>query len=198
MHNHGFTLVEMLAVVIILSVFGLIGIVSVESIIKKGTEKSYQAQMGEIKTAAENSIKVDGEPVWCKGVDTCFISLRYLTYGKYLKLNENGEFINPKTDKPFSLETVVMVKKYGQNYYFEAYDSLEALETSYLAKAKREALMASAFIYKHIHICNQESSCLKNAYTFKTSDLVKEEFLEANFYNEITINIDENDNISLG
>ena len=188
----GFTLVELLAVIIILSLISFIGIISIESIVKKGVEKSYQAQISEMKTAAEKLVKVNGIPSWCEG-EICFISLRYLAFNNYIKLKDiiyeaaegdtlnsiaskynmtveelrkynsfdsvskgtkvtipasksYGEYTNPKTDKSFSLETVVMVKKYGANYTFEAFESLDALNSSYLAKAKKEALSASAII----------------------------------------------------
>ena len=192
MQNKGFTLVEMLAVVIILSLFGVIGIISVESIIKKGSEKAYNAQINEIKNAAENFVKVNGEPTWCQNEDLCFISLRYLVFSKQIKLNESGEFINPKTDKPFALETVAMVKKYGVNYIFEVYDDFEKLnETNneYYNKAKKDALKASALIYKEKGLCNEDNCNLK------TSDLVSNNLLAREFYNEVTIIINFDDEI---
>ena len=237
----GFTLVEMLAVIIILSLFSLIGIISVESIIKKGTEKSYQAQIGEIKTAAENLVKIEGLPSWCEG-NICFISLRYLAFNNHLKLKDitytaldgdtfesiaakfnftkeeiqkynsidvvkkgteikipasksYGEYTNPKTEESFPLETVVMVKKYGENYTFEAFASMEELSqnnASYLNQAKREALFASAIIYKKLGLCTN-TIC-----TMKTSDLVKKNLLEKNFYSEVNITVDNSDNVSIG
>jgi len=243
MKNKAFTLVEMLAVVIILSLFGVIGIISVESIIKKGTEKAYFAQIAELKNAAENLVKTDGEPTWCQDEDVCFISLRYLAFNKYIKLKnqkyvvkngetletilrdfnitqaelesynnlseirpgaeiiipatrEYGDYINPRTDKSFSLETVVMVKKYGENYIFEAYDSLETLNLAhagYYNQAKKDVLKAAALIYKEKGLCANESNC-----SLRTSDLTEKNLLEKNFYNEVDITIDSNNQVNIG
>ncbi len=196
MSNKGFTLAEVLAVVIILALFGLIGIVSVESIIKKGTEKAYSAQMNEIKLAAENLIKIEGEPTWCENEQICFISLRYLVYNKQIKLNEEGEYINPKTDKPFSLEIVVLVRKYGSNYILETYDSYDSLAEvypNYITRAKQDALKASATIYNQKGLCSNNLSC-----TIRTSDLVNNNLLESNFYNDVNITINSNNQINIG
>ena len=240
--KRGFTLVEMLTVIIILSLIGLIGIVSVESIIKRGTEKAYQAQMSEIKTAAENLVKVEGLPSWCK-TDTCFITLRYLAYNNYIKLKDvdyvvvsgdtintiaakfnitadelveynnitsvtegktikipssksYGEYTNPKTDESFSLETVVMVKTIGNNYTFEAFESLDALNEQYssnLAKANKDAVSASAIIYKKMGFCADENNC-----SLRTTSLVNKNLLEANFYADVDITIDSEDEITIG
>ncbi len=195
MKNKGFTLVEMLAVVIILSLFAVVGIVSVESIIKKGTEKAYQAQISEIKTAAENLIKIDGEPTWCYEETICFVSLRYLAYKKHIKLNDNGDYINPKTDKAFSLEMVTLVNKYGENYIFEVYDSFDKLneeKPGYLTKAKKNVVAASATIYKEKGYCGTETC------TIRTSDLVSKNLLTENFYSDVQITINEINEVQIG
>ena len=194
MKNRGFTLAEMLAVVIILAVLGLIGIISIESIIKKGSEKAYQAQMSEMKTAVENLIKIDGEPTWCKEETVCFVSLRYLAFKKYIKLNEEGKFVNPKTNKPFSLETGSLVKKYGENYIFESYESIEKMgETnpSYITKAKKHVVAASALIYKESGLC--EETC-----NIRTTDLVNNNLLKNDFYDDVAIRIDSENQIEVG
>ena len=194
MKDKGFTLVEMLAVVIILALFGMIGIISVESIIRKGTEKAYQAQISEIKTAAENSIKIDGEPKWCGGENVCFISLRYLAFKKHIKLNADGEFINPKTNKSFDLENVAVAKKYGDNYVFEVYESLDELaenNASYLSKAKLHAVAASATIYKERGYCGVNCS-------FRVSDLVEKNLLSQGFYNNVTIEVRNDNTVEIG
>ncbi len=240
--KRGFTLVEMLTVIVILSLISLIGIISVESIIKRGTDKAYQAQMSEIKTAAENLVKVEGLPKWCKS-DTCFITIRYLAYNNYLKLKDinyvvsngetlatiaqkynmtteelsrynnidsvsvgkeikipasksYGEYINPKTDESFSLETVVMVKTIGKNYSFEAFESLESLSeqnSSYLMRAKKDAVSASTTIYKKMGFCGEVDTC-----NLRTTSLVNHNLLESNFYADVNITIDISDEITIG
>ena len=181
MRKKGFTLVEMLAVVIILSLLGLIGIISVESIIRRGSEKSYQAQKNEIKTAAENLTKIEGIPSWCDNKNQCFISLRYLAHKNYIKLNEDGNFLNPKNNEPFSLETVVMLKKYGNNYTFETYDNLEDLNRlGYLNLAKNDIVQASLTIYI-------ARGYVQVGDIVMTSNLVEKDLLPQDFYPETEI-----------
>lgn len=137
MNNKAFTLAEVLAVVIILSILVVLGIFSVESIIRVGTEKAYNAQLNEIKLAAENYVKIEGLPDWCNlnnDGDSCILTLRYLVHKKYLKLNEEGKFLNPKTDESFPLEMIIEVEKYGNNYLVEIID-----EESATAAQKNEA-----------------------------------------------------------
>ena len=194
MKSKGFTLAEMLAVVTIIALFGLVGIIAVDSIIKRGTNDAYKAQISEIKTAAENLIKIDGEPSWCSGESTCFVSLRYLAYKKHIKLNDNGEYLNPKTDKPFSLEMVVLVSKYGSNYVFKAYETFENLDSErpeLVTKAKKNVVAAAASIYKSKNYC--ENNC-----TLTTSDLVLKDLLTEGFYSEVQIRVNENGQVQVG
>ncbi len=243
MKNKGFTLVEILAVIIILSLLGVIGIISIESITKKGAEKAYQAQISEIKSAAENLIKIEGEPTWCREENICFISLRYLALENYIKLKDKtyivksgdtiftisskfniseeelensndlsdfkegmslripaskffGDFINPRTDESFSLENVVLIKKYNKNYIFEVFEDLNEFKekySEYLEKAKKDAVRASALAYKKKGLCNDSEIC-----NLRISDLVRENLLETNYYNEAVITISSSNEVSIG
>ncbi|MBQ4634317.1 MAG: type II secretion system protein [Bacilli bacterium] len=125
MNNKAFTLAEVLAVVVILSFLVLIGVFTVESVIRSGTTKAYNAQINEIKLAAENYVKMETLPTWCalsNTGDSCYLTLRFLAYKQYIKLDKNKEFINPKTDETFSLETLIKVEKYANNYLIELID----------------------------------------------------------------------------
>ena len=98
MNKRGFTLVELLAIIVILSLLTLIGSTTVTKLVKNSKEKLYDAQIELIKVAAESwgSNNLDKLPVEtgeCK-----YITLKNLkTYGI---LEES--IINPKTNKEFS------------------------------------------------------------------------------------------------
>ena len=189
----GFTLVEMLAVIIILALLGFITIVVVQGVIDKGSDKALSAKLNELKSATESYIRTEGEPSWCKNKTTCFISIRLLAYKKYIKLDENNKFINPKTGDSFQLEMVTMVKKYGNNYKFEAledYESLNETYSAYLNQAKKDALASSALIYKLKGLCN--STC-----SIKTTSLENQNLIEKNFYENVNISINSNNEISI-
>lgn len=119
MNNKAFTLVEVLAVVIILSVLALLGIISVESVIKAGTEKAYNAQINEIKQAAENYIKIEGYPSWCIENEICYLDLESLINKKYIKTSKEGKYINPKTDDEFNKDMLIKITPYAENYTIE-------------------------------------------------------------------------------
>lgn len=98
MNKRGFTLVELLAIIVILSLLTLIGSTTVTKLVKNSKEKLYDAQIELIKVAAESwgSNNLDKLPVEtgeCK-----YITLKNLkTYGVL-----EDDIINPKTNKEFS------------------------------------------------------------------------------------------------
>ena len=193
MKHNGFTLVEVLAVIIILSALVLLGIFSVDGIIKVAGNKSYESQINEIKYNAENFINVESTPYWCNLAETgdyCFITLRYLASKNYIKLDNNGEFVNPSTEEPFSLETLIIIKKYGKNYLFEVKDDITKFIEENITMANRgkiDALKSSASMY---YENNKNDSCHTSCnITVKT--LMDNNYLERGYYNEstaITIN----------
>ena len=102
--RNGFTLVELLAVIILLSIIMGIGTVSVTSIINNAKEKDYQKLVGEIGNALEvyyQECKFMNNN--CDSDNT--ITLRFLVENGYLKGNATGNggnmtLVNPmKRDK---------------------------------------------------------------------------------------------------
>ncbi len=193
MKNNGFTLVEVLAVIIILATLALLGIFSVDGIIKIAGKKSYESQINEIKYNAENFVNVESTPHWCNLTETgdyCFITLRYLAYKNYIKLDDEGNFVNPATEEPFSLETLIVIKKYGNNYLYEVKDDINKFieeNASMANNGKLDALKSSAYIYYEENkngLCQEQCNI-----TVKT--LMDNNYFERGYYGEntsITIN----------
>ena len=99
-NNRGFTLVELLAVIILLSIIMGIGTFSVTKIINSSKEKDYQKLIGEIGNALEvyyQECKFMNNN--CDSDNT--ITLQFLVENGYLKGNATGNggnmtLVNPK------------------------------------------------------------------------------------------------------
>jgi len=104
MNKKGFTLVELLAVIIILSLLALLASTSVSKIIKYSRSDLYETQINLIKKAAEawgaDNLDELPEAGSCK-----FLLLKDLKeYGII-----DDKIINPKTNKPFSNDLVIKI-----------------------------------------------------------------------------------------
>ena len=93
MDKKGFTLVELIAVIVLLAATALIAVPIVNRTIKNSKEKAYNAQKEEIVSAAkkyilENGITVNNEPV--------YITLRKLVSNSYF---EKGNIYDPRNEE---------------------------------------------------------------------------------------------------
>ena len=124
MNKKGFTLVELLAAIIILSLLALLAGTSVTNVVKNSKNELYDSQLALIKSAAE---------LW--GADNLSLlpnagECKYLTLGdlkKYGTLDSN--IINPKTNEEFSDDMIIKISsketEYGSldiNYEIEPSD----------------------------------------------------------------------------
>ena len=93
MDKKGFTLVELIAVIVLLAATALTAVPIVNRTIKNSKEKAYNAQKAEIVTAAkkyvlENGITATDEPI--------YITLRKLVSNNYF---EKGDIYDPRNDE---------------------------------------------------------------------------------------------------
>ena len=109
----GFTLVELLGVIVILAVISMIAVPLIDRSINEGDEDLYNTQMNQILKAAknyyaENLEKLNSVDSSCEITDSslcgeeegpaCCVNLNKLISDGYLPTEVN----NPKTGKPFS------------------------------------------------------------------------------------------------
>lgn len=106
MENKGFSLVELLAVIILLGILAVILVPNMYSHLQKSRDDLYNAQVNIIKEAAENYVADNIENIICSssGQNT-EISLSILQSGGYLK----EDIKNPKTNKSFDSKQTVKV-----------------------------------------------------------------------------------------
>ena len=116
MKNRGFTLVELLGVIVILSIIAVITVPLVQRTILENTEEVYNDQVLSFERAARNyTNSAVYNMTRCE--PSCSISLKELQEKGYLP---SGDIINPKTDEKFDMENVVDItysgKKFSYNY----------------------------------------------------------------------------------
>ncbi|MBO5095315.1 MAG: prepilin-type N-terminal cleavage/methylation domain-containing protein [Bacilli bacterium] len=111
----GFTLIEVLTVIILIGVIGLIAFPAVNSMIKEARENLYNDQMEEIKLAAEKWSYNNIDLLPNNDNESITITLLELKRGGYLPL----DIKNPKTDEPFSNGLSIVITYKSNNYEFE-------------------------------------------------------------------------------
>ena len=112
--KRGFTLVELLAVIVVLSIIISIAVPASISISNRAKEKMYKTKVEMIENAGklyaqDNPSKVDQNK-------SCDIKVEDLVNGGYLKADEDGKVVNPKNKKSMNEECIDLYKKNGRFY----------------------------------------------------------------------------------
>lgn len=109
----GFTLVELLAVIVVLGGISLIVIPSVQRNLAKSKDQTYNAQISTIEEAAKSWAADNIDSIPDNGSSTT-ITLQDLINGNYVP----KDIKNPKTNAPFSTETKIIIKNVNENYIY--------------------------------------------------------------------------------
>lgn len=114
----GFTLVEILAVVIIIGVLGLLCVPVVDSIVNKNEEKALDKQKQLIIIGLKNWGAAHVMVLPDEDNETRVVTLSQLQYEGFV----DKELKNPINDKCFSGSTELVIKRVGNNYDYSFYD----------------------------------------------------------------------------
>ena len=106
MKNKGFTLVELLGVIVVLGIIAVITIPIVQRTILESTEDAYDEQIQSFERAAGNYVASDVYKMTECETKDCSITLKDLQDLGFLP---SGEIINPKTDEPFDMTNEVEI-----------------------------------------------------------------------------------------
>ena len=181
MKKNGFTLVELTAVLIILSVLGMIIIPIVENSINSGKNELYVAQLDSIK-ASLKKYAVSNINSKIKNVgDNIFFSLYQLKIENYLAL----DIKDPRTETLLPNDMLLRIHKESKNYTYEV------LETSGTKVTEKEYNTNTPIIETEIvsYYCgssNEELTNLINDYKVNKGN-VKITYYDEYFESKVTL-----------
>lgn len=181
MKKNGFTLVELTAVLIILSVLGMIIIPIVENSINSGKNELYVAQLDSIK-ASLKKYAVSNINSKIKNVgDNIFLSLYQLKIENYLAL----DIKDPRTETLLPNDMLLRIHKESKNYTYEV------LETSGTKVSEKEYNTNTPIIEIEIvsYYCgssNEELTNLINDYKVNKGN-VKITYYDEYFESKVTL-----------
>ena len=119
MKKKGFTLVELLAVIVILSLILVIAVPSVNKYIKQSKEKAYNTQISTIIEAAQAYASTNPELLPNRENISVKITLGQLKSAGLIK----EEVKNPNDDKYFDDALTIKIKKNKENYIYEVVEN---------------------------------------------------------------------------
>lgn len=181
MKKNGFTLVELTAVLIILSVLGMIIIPIVENSINSGKNELYVAQLDSIK-ASLKKYAVSNINSKIKNVgDNIFLTLYQLKIENYLAL----DIKDPRTETLLPNDMLLRIHKESKNYTYEV------LETSGTKVTEKEYNTNTPIIETEIvsYYCgssNEELTNLINDYKVNKGN-VKITYYDEYFESKVTL-----------
>ena len=108
MKKNAFTLVELIAVIVLLCIIVLISFPALTNVIKGGEEKNKEEALNTIYMAAENYLMANYEKYFINNIgDTAYIYITDLMNNNYL----NTDTVNPNNDSSFSSKDVVKITR---------------------------------------------------------------------------------------
>ena len=108
MKKNAFTLVELIAVIVLLCIIALISFPALTNVIKGGEEKNKEEALNTIYMAAENYLMANYEDYIINNTgDTAYIYITDLMNNNYL----NTDTVNPNNDSSFSSKDVVKITR---------------------------------------------------------------------------------------
>ena len=119
MNKNGFTLVELLGVIVILGIIATITVPLIQRTIIENTEEAYNDQVTSFERAAKNYVASDVYNMTNCQTKICTISLKELQEKGYL---QSGDIVNPITDENFDMDNVVDITYDGDTFSYN-YDT---------------------------------------------------------------------------
>ena len=113
--NKGFTLIELIAVIILLGALSLIATVTVNNTLKENRQKSCEMQLENIKSGAKNWASKNALILPSEDGKYITKTLRELKDEGFVDKNIK----NPKTDELFSDDIKIIITRVDNNYKYE-------------------------------------------------------------------------------
>ena len=118
MNKKGFTLVELLTVIIVLAAISLVVIPAVNNSLNNSNQQAYDLQISNIENAAKNWLADHIDQIPETG-DEYVLTLGELQDGNYI----SKDLENPKTKTIFSRNTKIIIKNVNESYVYRVIES---------------------------------------------------------------------------
>jgi prepilin-type N-terminal cleavage/methylation domain-containing protein len=118
MYKKGFTLVELMSVIIILGILSLIIVPIVDKSIKNGKQKLYDAQIKTIELAAKDWVSSNAIKTPKNNGESITLTVLQLKAAGKLDFN----LVDPITEKMFSENLEITITRNSKNYVYDVID----------------------------------------------------------------------------
>lgn len=108
----GFTLIELMGVIVILAILCVITVVGVDKMLLSGKENLYEQQIDIIELSAKNWLTDNPSQ---KPENELIITIKTLVDSGYIE----SEIKNPKTGRNFDLETEIKITKNNNTFEYK-------------------------------------------------------------------------------
>ncbi|MBO5095602.1 MAG: type II secretion system protein [Bacilli bacterium] len=115
MNKKGFTLIELMAVIILLGVLSLIATVTINNTLKENKESACEIQVGNIKAGAENWASKNVFDLPNENGGTVILTLKELKDAGFI----DKDIKNPKTNELFDDSIQIKITKVDNSYTYE-------------------------------------------------------------------------------
>ena len=115
MRKNGFTLVELMGVIVILGVVALIAVPTIRTITRESKDELYEIQIISIKEGLKNWAIDNSKILPQEEGQVITITLGQLKMGGFV----DSSLKNPKTKKCFGNDMTLTIKRYQKNYIYE-------------------------------------------------------------------------------
>lgn len=119
MKQSAFTLIELLAVLVVLGMLSLLIIPNITSVIEETRENLYEIQLNNIITGTKNWSAKNTNMLPEENNETITLTLGQLKIGGFIDQN----FKNPKTNKPFPNDLEITITKINNNYKYQVIEN---------------------------------------------------------------------------
>ena len=162
MEKKGFTLVELLAVIIIIGVMGVIIIPTVNKAIKDFRGDTYENQIETIELAASNWATDNPYSLPAEDGGVTTITLGSLKSGGYVDV----DLKNPKTDKSFPNDLLIEITRKKKNFRYKVIeDSGSDVDVEYNERAPIIVLCGNSIDYVNLGTATyEEPKCEGTSY----------------------------------
>ena len=128
----GFTLVELLAVLVILAVVSMLVFPNVVKIIADSKEKLYQSQMRDIESVGKNFAMDHTELLDANHINPTYVTVDALKYSGYLEIDKIS---NPKTGEEMNGCVKIDYNETNNQYHYNYENGLQKKEQNILLSA---------------------------------------------------------------